>query len=292
MTIRSLRIFLEVTDCHNSVSEAARKLYVSQPSVSVAIRELEEEYNVKLFERLNRRLYLTEKGREFLQYARRICALADDTAAAMQDDGTGSLRAGASVSAGSCLMPQLIKRFRELNPNVKVRVTTQPSRQLEQKLLVNDLDLAICEIPVYNSSLVSEVILSDTLCACAAPKLRKELPEKLTRRELAACPLLLREKGSGTRTILDDALARDSLFASPVWEAASWEAILEAAKQGLGVAVLPHMTAEENLSDGTLVQIPLAGRPIRQDFTLVRHKDKVVTQAMKSFMSLAESQKK
>jgi DNA-binding transcriptional LysR family regulator len=82
------------------------------------------------------------------------------------------------------------------------------------------------------------------------------------------------------------------LFASPVWEAASWEAILEAAKQGLGIAVLPHMTAEENLSDGTLVQIPLAGRPIRQDFTLVRHKDKVVTQAMKSFMSLAESQKK
>ena len=286
MTIRNLKIFLQVTDCGNSVSEAARKLYLSQPTVSVAIRELEEEYSVRFFERLNRRLYLTEKGEQFLKYARRICALVDDASAVMSDDSAGSLRVGASVSSGAFLMPRLIGQFHARYPDVHVHVITQASLRLEEKLLVNELDLAVCEIPVHNTALLSKVILSDHLVACASENLRSTLPDTLTARALVSCPLLLREKGSGTRTILTEALGKEGLICESVWESGSWEAILAAAKEGLGVAVLPHMTAQQNLQDGSLVQIPLQDLSLRQDFSLVWHKDKVITDVMKQFTEI------
>jgi DNA-binding transcriptional LysR family regulator len=292
MTIRNLKIFLQVTACQNSVSEAARKLYISQPAVSVAIRELEEEYGVRLFERLNRHLYLTEKGEQFLQYASRICALVDDAASAMREGAAGSLRVGASVSSGAFLMPRLIGRFYSLYPDAKVHVITQASLHLEDKLLTNELDLAICEIPVHNAALLSKAILSDRLVACCSASVRPQYPKELTARTLAACPLLLREKGSGTRTIFDEALAEKNLSCTPVWESGSWEAILAAARTGLGLAVLPHMVAENSLAEGSLTEIPISGHPLRQDFSLVWHKDKIITDMMKNFMELAAPHKR
>ncbi len=286
MTIRNLKIFLQVTSCGNSVSEAARKLYISQPAVSVAIRELEEEYGVRLFERLNRHLYLTEKGEQFLKYASRICALVDDASAVMSVGSAGSLRVGASVSSGAFLMPRLIGQFHVQYPDVNVHVITEASLRLEEKLLVNELDLAVCEIPVHDAALRSRTILSDRLIACASAGLRSRIQGTLTARGLSSCPLLLREKGSGTRTILDEALAKEGLSCEPVWESGSWEAILAAAKEGLGVAVLPHMTAEPDLQAGNLVQIPFKNFSLQQDFSLVWHKDKIITDVMKHFTEL------
>ena len=292
MTIRNLKIFLQVTACGNSVSEAARKLFISQPAVSVAIRELEEEYGVRLFERLNRHLYLTEKGEQFLEYATRICALVDDASSAMRDGAAGSLRVGASVSSGAFLMPQLIGQFRIRYPDAKVYVTTQASVALEQKRLTNTLALAFCVFPVHNAALLSKVILSDRLVACCSVPARRQFPDLLTDKKLCSSPLLLREKGSGTRMIIDETLAKEGLTCRPAWESGSWEAILSAAKTGLGIAVLPHMVAAESLADGSLIEIPVSGRPLQQDFTLVWHKDKIITDMMTDFMDLAQSQKK
>lgn len=288
MTIRSLQIFLAVTDCDNSISGASRKLYISQPSVSVAIRELEEEYGVALFERLNRRLYLTEKGKQFRSYARQLCALAKDTSEAMKG-GRDVLRVGASISAGAGLMPELIGRFHKKSPDTALFVTSAPSRLLENELLKNDLDLAVCEIPVYDPALKSRVFLSEKLIACAAPSFNLMTnADSLTLAELAALPLLLREKGSGTRTIFDEALAAHSLQAVPFWEASSWEPLLQAAEQGLGIAILPQMIAKDALRQRSLVPIPVEKMDLKQDFSLVWHKDKRISRAMMAFMEMLD----
>ena len=140
MTLRHIRIFLAVCDNGCNVTRAAESLYMAQPAVSAAIRELEEEYGVRLFDRISRRFYITEAGKRFYQYARRMDSLSGDLEREMHDWGSrGVLRVGCSITVGTRLMPGYVTHFAKIYPEIAVQVLVEQSEGLEKKLLHNEL---------------------------------------------------------------------------------------------------------------------------------------------------------
>ena len=169
MTLRHIRIFLAVCDHDCNVTRAAQALYMAQPAVSAAIRELEEEYGVRLFDRISRRFSITEAGRRFYQYARQMDALYGDMDREMRGWNTrGLLRVGCSITVGSRMMPEIVRAFGEDHPETEVQVVVEQSEQLEKRLLRNDLDFAVLEGIVHEPGLVGEEFLEDELLPVTA----------------------------------------------------------------------------------------------------------------------------
>ena len=198
MTIRNIRIFLAVVNHHNNISEAARSLYLSQPSVSVAIQEIEREYQLQLFERLSRRLYLTDAGQEFLEYAQRIASTFDDMDRQLKEKKDHeTIRIGASITIGSRRMPEYVKQFQSCHPLAEVFVKVGFSRDLEKMLLVNELDLALVETPVHNKELEAEKYAADRLDLVMPATQGYEANLEMPLERFLQEDILLREKGSG-----------------------------------------------------------------------------------------------
>ena len=145
MTLRHLRIFLAVCR-EGSATAAAEKMYVAQPTVSVAIRELESHYGVTLFDRIGRRLFLTEAGEQMRSYAQHIVALLDEMEVRSQDwEETGTLRLGSSITIGTVQLPGISARLQKLYPKLRIEVMICNSDTVEAALLNNEIDLGLIE---------------------------------------------------------------------------------------------------------------------------------------------------
>lgn len=290
MTIRNIRIFLAVVHHHNNVSEAARALYLSQPSVSVAIQEIEREYQVQLFERLSHRLYLTDAGREFLEYAQRIASIFDDMDRELQGwNAHGTIRIGASITIGSQKMPAYVKLLQEVHPGVKIFVRVGFSRDLEKMLLVNDLDLAIVETPVHHPELEAVQYGTDCLDLVMPTSPRYAAGLEMPRERFLSENLLLREKGSGARDVFDRVMAEHGIESvTPLWEATSTTALLHAVESGLGVTVLPRLAADSAVREGRVYRGSIQGIAMQQAFFIVCNRDKMQTPLMQDFVKIVK----
>ncbi|HKM07026.1 MAG TPA: LysR family transcriptional regulator, partial [Sphaerochaeta sp.] len=204
MTLRDLRIFTEVAKTL-SMSESANNLGCAQPTVSQVIASIESEYGVRLFERLSRRLHLTDDGAYLNTFAQNILILYDEV-----DANLGSfalpvvLRVGATITVGSSIMGELVSRFEKQHPLITIEVYVDNTETIEQLLSSGRLDLALVEGQVHDPSLVTEAMLSDTLVLVAA----KDFPlaSEVDLSDLELLPFILREKGSGTRKMFVDLL--------------------------------------------------------------------------------------
>ena len=288
MTIRNIRIFLSVVNHHNNISEAARSLYLSQPSVSVAIQEIEREYQLQLFERLSRRLYLTDAGQEFLEYAQRIASTFDDMDRQLKEKKEHeTIRIGASITIGSRKMPEYVKQFQSCHPLAEVFVKVGFSRDLEKMLLVNGLDLALVETPVHNKELEAQKYAVDTLDLIMPAAQGFEMNLEMPLEGFLQENILLREKGSGARDIFDRAMEEHGAGpVVPLWEATSTTALLNAVQSGLGVTVLPRQMAEDAVREGRVVRGSIRKIRMEQAFFIVYHQDKMRTPLMQDFMDI------
>lgn len=290
MTLRHMKIFLAVCDHENSVTKAAEALFMTQPAVSLAIRELEAYYGVRLFERLSRRLSITEAGRRMRTYAAQILALFDDMEKGLRDwNAAGVLRVGASVTIGCRFLPSYVRSFRRDHPETEVRVRVGPVELLEEQLLANRLDLALAEGAVHTPELLCEPYMEDALavvCAADGPFAQGEV---LSAEVFQKQRFLLREKGSGTRTEFDNAVRAAGLSIQPDWEASSNTALVNAAMQGLGVAVLAERMAAGPLERGLIRTVTVEGLDLRRRFWIVYHRHKFLTPPIQAFMDLCRN---
>ena len=288
MTIRHMKIFAAVVRC-GSMTRAAEQLHMAQPSLSVAVRELEDYYGVRLFERVGRRLVPTTCGRELYGYAGHIVGLFADADRKMRSwDTSGTLRVGASITIGVHILPGLIRRFRDQSPELRIEAVVEPVSRIEQRLIDNDLDLGLIETQPLHTELEAEPFARDEMCAVLPPSSPLAAQRTVTLEVLAQYPFLLREPGSSGRTILEASFALRQLAVRPAWESASTQAILRAAAEGLGVAVLPERMARRAAEDGDVCLRPLAD-PIERTLHIVWHKSKYRTQTMQSFQTLCHS---
>lgn len=283
MTLRHIRIFEAVCENGCSMTKAAEVLCMTQPAVSLAVGEMERYYGVKLFDRIGRRLYLTEAGGRFLDYARRLSRTFSDLENTMKSwDGTGRIRVGASVSIGAALMPELSSRYAAEYPSVEVAVRVDRSDRLENALREHTLDFALIEGVVHAQELCFEDFLEDRLAVLSSGE-----AAVLSAEEFLAHPFLLREHGSGTRELFDSTLRANGLLPpAPLWESLSTAALLNAAEKGLGLAVAPCRMAKERLAAGSLSEVSLRGVTFCRKYKIVYHKDKYLTPSVAAFLAL------
>ena len=283
MTLRHFQIFLCVHD-EGGMTRAAEKLHISQPSVSQAIRELEEHYGTRLFERLGKKLFLTAAGDELLQYARHIAGLIDQSESAMRDFAKGSpLRIGATLSVGESVFIPLLDRFRN-SCGQKVFSYIHNTATLEKALLNDELDLALVEGTIHSPYLKERPFMADELVFLTAPK--SPLPR--TSSDLARLDFITREEGSGTREIFMRIMAEKGLTPSIVATYNNSESIKQAVMAGFGVAVLSERVAQRELMAGELIKFAIPGISFTRSFRIVYHINKYLTPAMERFIGLCQ----
>ena len=290
MTIRHMLIFQTLCENESNSTKAAEALHMSQPAVSLAIRELEQYYGIRLFDRIGRRLKLTAAGEHFLQYAVHICSLFSDLETGMRDwDSAGLLRVGASITIGSQFLPGYVQAFATLSPSTDVRVTIAPSEQLEKKLLSNELDFALIEGVVQNPFLLSEPYMEDQLCILCPAQSQWRQGEEMPLDAFKKQRFLLREPGSGTREVFDRACAQAGFSVQPAWEAMSTTALVNAVISGLGIAVLPRRMILAPLSRGQVITVHVRELDFRRSCHIIHHRDKYLTSSARRFLELCRN---
>ena len=287
MTLRHMKIFRAVCENGCNTTKAAEAMHMTQPAVSLAIRELEQYYGVTLFDRIGRRLQITEGGQRLLQYASHISALFDDMEKTMRDwDSFGVLRVGASITIGSRFLPGYVKAFNSRHPGTEVRVLVAPSDHLEQKIISSELDVALMEGIPHSSDLIVEEYLEDRLSVICPANGCFRQGQQLSIEEFRKQKILLREPGSGTRDVFERVIRGAGFSVEPVWEATSTTALVNAVINGLGIAVLPHRMVTGPLERGQVVTVGVDGLDFHRRFHIVYHKNKFLTSSAKAFLEL------
>ena len=285
MTLRHLHIFVTVLQA-GGITRAALMLHVSQPSVSLAIRELEEHYGVRLFERTGRNVVPTECGKAFYGYALHIVSLFRDMEKNMESwDETGILRIGTSITIGTHVLPALLLACRERFPGLHTEVVIHNSSTIERFATDNSIDIGLIENAPQHPDILCRPFRKDRLCGIAPAGHPLAGRNDVTIAELAKYPLLLREKGSGGREILDACFSLEQLHVRPLWESVSNQAIIRGVAAGLGVSVLPCLLVQKDILEGSVAAFDL--RPeLGRDFNIIYHKRKYLTAPMRNFIDL------
>lgn len=287
MTIRNLEIFAAVCeDC--SMSNAARRLFISQSSVSQAVAELEKHYEVKLFERIAKKLHLTSHGKACLFYANEVLNAWRLMHMSMKGKEEHELaRIGSCTTIGHSLIHSLVDAYRERYPNGRVFVRIGNSALLEQELLAARLDLAIIQGGTRSRDLVYTDVMEDELvllCHPEHPFAGRSVPLARLARE----PFIVREQGSGSRKLLDEAFGKEGMVPETPWVCSNNDAIVQAVKRGKGLGLLSVHLVRGELLSGSVASIGLENHRFSRRFHLCRHKDKTLTEGMRYFTRLCE----
>lgn len=290
MTLKHLRIFVAVYQEMN-ITRAAENLHMTQPAVTRSVQELESHYGIRLFERINHRLYQTKNGADFYARALHILESFDDLEREFHDrDEFGSLRIGASITLGSFLLPKVIGQFQEAHPTMQVKATVSNTGIIQQAILNNTLDLAMVESSTSSEYISSKLLTKDHMQVIVPPQHPLLLQPTVTLKALSAYPLLLREKGSAARIFLEHVFAVHGLTLSPVWESASTQALINAAAAGLGISILPEKLVQAALADGLVRSLSLQDEAFLRENYIIWHRQKYLTAAAKEFIALCEKE--
>jgi DNA-binding transcriptional LysR family regulator len=292
MADRRLQVFHAVAK-HLSFTKAADALFMTQPAVTFQVKQLEEHFDTRLFERGHGQISLTEAGKVVFDYAERILGLSSELDARVKDmTGRmgGPLLIGASMTIAEYLLPQVLGEFSAEFPGVVPRLLVANSEQVQNQVAEHTLDIGFVESESQLPSLVTEVVCEDELlvvCARSHPLARAA---SVTPATLAQHAYICREPGSGTREVAEHYLRRAGLPADslqPAMELGSPEAVKGLVATGRGFAILSRATVWKDCNLGILAGIPLAPRLVR-NFAVVYSKQKFYSRLVGRFVSFAK----
>ena len=267
-----LKVF-RVVATHLNFSRAAEELLLTQPAVTQQIRALEDEYGVPLFDRSGGRITLTSGGRALLPYAEKLKALSDEAFAAVTGaSGTqgGQLAIGASQTIGQYLLPNLVAGFLRENPRVSITAMSGNSDAMLEALVVHRIQLALIEGPALRKDIHVESFMEDQM-VLVVPASHEWADHEIDVATLKEAPLLMREFGSGSRRVVENALARAGLKRKDLktrMELDSTEGLLSAVEAGLGVTFVSRWAVRNQLSLGTLKLARVRGLKLSRMFSL------------------------
>jgi DNA-binding transcriptional LysR family regulator len=291
MTLEQLRVFVAVAE-REHVTRAAGDLHLTQSATSAAIAALEARYATQLFNRIGRRIELTQAGRLFLVEARAVlarAAAAETVLAELAGLKRGSLSLAASQTVGNYWLPPLMHRYRASYPGITLALTIGNTETAVAAVRDGVADLGFVEGAVDDPALSVTPVANDELVLVVSAALRpkRQAPSPT---ELKAMRWVSRERGSATRALFEQAMSKAGLRIADidlVLELPSNEAVRAAVEDGTGAAVLSKLVVASSLESGTLVALDFAV-PTRQFFAL-RHKERSITQAEREFYKLIES---
>ncbi|SHI64967.1 DNA-binding transcriptional regulator, LysR family [Clostridium cavendishii DSM 21758] len=286
MNFRKLSIFYE-TALNLNMTKVAKKLYISQPSISQAISEIEQELNVKLFDRINKRLYLTHEGEIYLNYARRILNLQQEAIEAIESINKGEkgkIVIGASTTIGAYILPNFIRKFSEEYRGIEISIIIENTKHIEGLLLENKIDFAFVEGQVYSNEIVKETIWKDDLIFIASSDNKINKIKEPDLKIIEDYKIIMREEGSGTRDIVEVYLNSNNINYNIAMQIGHSEAIASIVEAGIGLGCISYKCVEEKIKNGTLKKVNFKNFNLRRDLYLVKHKDKLLNPNMLTFI--------
>jgi DNA-binding transcriptional LysR family regulator len=291
MADRRLQVFYTVAK-QLSFTKAAEQLFMTQPAVTFQVKQLEEHFNTRLFERNHGRIALTAAGELVLGYAERILTLSeemDTRVSELTGAVSGALLLGASTTIAEYMLPQILGEFKAAHPEVQAHMMVANSETIVNRVADHSIDIGLIESPSYLPSLQNEVCCDDELVVICAPGHALAQRKTLRAQDLASVAWVRREPGSGTREFTDNYIRECGLGPDDldvVMELGSPEAMKGAVATGSAVAVVSRATITKELQLGTLVAIALAPRLIRT-LSLVHPKEKFRSRLITTFVEFA-----
>lgn len=284
ITLRHLKIFAAVAE-YKKMSIAAKQLFISQPTISQTISDLEKAYNVKLFERFPKELRITPAGSVLLSHAFEVIRTFDGLNQAMMElDKKPVLRAGATLTVGNTILYDILDLLKALDSQLDVMVHIDNTAIMERKLLNNQLDIVISEGIITNSEILTEPILEDVLVLISSPLHPLAQKENLKLSDLTGQEFILREKGSGTREMFVNCMEEKHIPIRIKWECNSSNAIKQAVIHNHGLSVLSRRLVEKDLAHSSLCILHCQDFLWKRYFYLCYHRNKTITTEMKKFI--------
>jgi DNA-binding transcriptional LysR family regulator len=283
LSLDHLHTFADVVEL-GSFSAAARRLNLTQPAVSLHIKQLEARLGVRLIERIGRRAHPTAAGRDLIGHVQRVDAAvagALDAVADHRDGGSGRLRLGTGATACIYLLPPVLRALRQKFPALEIVVSTGNTPGILAALEDNAIDVALVTLPAPGRNFHTMWTRDDELIAIFPPG-SGALPGRVTAAYLAGQPLVLYESGGHARRVIDDWFTRAGHSPKPVMELGSVEAIKKLVGAGMGCAVLPQLTLAERAGD-RLIARALTPRLYRR-LALVLRRDKQLDRGLRAFI--------
>ena len=290
MDLRHLLTLRTVVD-KGSFSHAAEELGVSQPAVSFQIRSLEERLGHRLLDRSGRRVTLTDAGRVVDGYARRILALEDDLEreiSELSDHMAGPLVMGSSTGPGELLLPRLLGGFKEANPEVEISLVVQDTQTVCDRVLEDDLELGVVGAARPHRGLLFEPFVRDELVVICPPDHALAKKSRITLEQLAQQPMILQQRGSGVRAVLESAFRAAGVRMRDLdvtLELGLQQSVRAAVLDGLGITVISRLAVERDLAEGRLAAVQVEGAVLARDFSLVRHAGRTPSRASEGFIA-------
>ena len=293
MADRRLQVFSTVARLL-SFTKAAEALHMTQPAVTFQIRQLEDYFNTRLFDRTHNRISLTTAGHLVKNYADQIISLyseMDNEVRKLTGDVLGPLVLGASTTIGEYVIPSILGQYQNKFPDVAVRLHVANTEGVLHMVESNEIDIGIVEGPVSNKNLVSRVCWNDELVIVTPPGHALVSAGPVSVEEVVKYPFISREEGSGTREVILEYLQSAGLDMSDLnltMEFGSPESIKSAVSAGLGISILSIATLDKELELGRLAKVSL-DPPLKRPFSIVYQRQKFRLRAMDEFLEFTEA---
>jgi DNA-binding transcriptional LysR family regulator len=294
MADRRLQVFHAVAR-HLSFTRAADALFMTQPAVTFQIKQLEEQYNTRLFERRHGGISLTPAGELVLSYAERILALSDELetrVSEMTGEMRGPLLVGASTTIAEFMLPRILGEFNALYPQVRARLIVANSESIEGRVAEHSLDIGLIEAPAKLAGLTSLICCEDELKVICAPDYPLAERTSVKPKDLAEYEFISREPGSGTREITDAYFRSHKVAPEGLktqMELGSPEALKGVVATGLGFAIVSQAVVKKEILVGELVSIDLQP-PLRRSLYLIHPADRFQSRVSATFIDFARRQ--
>lgn len=293
MNLDHLKVFYTAATKRN-FSETAKIHHLSQPSVSLQIRNLEENLGVKLFERTTKKIELTDSGKILNDYTKLILEIIDKAEkdiALLSNSIHGDLSVGASLTIGEHLLPYILGYYKQDYPFVNLIMKIFNSKHIIEKVIDEEIDLGYIEAPMSHPSIICKPFLEDDLVIITSANNQNPLianRDTITPYELFSLPIILREQGSGTRQVMEETLQKNNLNPSNlniVLELENTESIKATVESGMGISIISLAAIQKELKLNTLRTLKIEGINLKRYFYIVQKKDKVLSLPTESFIT-------
>ncbi|TGY97687.1 LysR family transcriptional regulator [Petralouisia muris] len=288
-TLKQLKTFIAVAE-YKKMSEAAKRLYISQPTVSQIISDLENEYQTRLFERFPKELKITPSGQMLLESAREIAASHEHLEQSMKHaNSLRPLRIGATLTVGNTLMGSLVETLTLQSPDIDVKVFIDNTQLIEHRMIHNELDIALVEGIIVHQEIMTEPVLEDTLCIICGKGHPFAGRSSIAIEELRHQDFIIWEKGNGTRAIFENIMLHSHIPFAIKWECSGRCGIVDAVRHNLGLGVLSRRCAAEYEEKGDIFVCQIENVSMKRYFYLCYNHCRPVTSQMQEFSDLIKN---
>jgi len=273
ITLKHLIIFKEVARL-KSMSKAAETLYISQPTISQKIQEIENYYHIKLFQRYSKHLGISEEGKLLLEHANKVLAQMDEIDETFfHHKESINIRLGFTLTVGSTFAAKIVRDIKTLEPNLHIHACVDNTQSVENKLLDNELDIGIVEGDIHNDNIICEEVIPDRLVLVCSKDHPLAGKKEIIQQDLHNLDFVCREKGSGTRASLEQFM---SLFKIPYhvsWQCNSWESVKQGVLENHGLTLISIRLVEKEIEEGQLKVLHVKDWTWHRFLSLCYHKN-------------------